>query len=103
MSEIYQQIGEKVKAKRQLLQLTQEDLAIAIDCKRTSIANLEAGRQCMPLDRLYSLCEFLELQILDLIPPSEIPDKNCEITIDGKTHKVTKRVFDAVMRISEMS
>ena len=79
--ELYTEIGNKIKVRRIALGVTQQDLASAIDTKRTSITNLEAGQQCIPLDKLYSLCDFLEINIHDVIPPL-LPRKTDRVTID---------------------
>lgn len=46
----HQAVGARVRMLRELLGLTQEDLAKRIELQRASIANIEAGRQRLLLD-----------------------------------------------------
>lgn len=48
--------------------LSQEHLAESLGLKRTSIVNLEAGRQKAPLETLYQIACELNVEIKDLIP-----------------------------------
>lgn len=69
---IYLHIGRKVRALRQAAGLTQAELAKSIEGElgRTSIVNLEQGRQAIPLDRLVEIG--LVLGVTDwnvLLPP----------------------------------
>ena len=92
MNDLYTTIGHNIKTRRIALGLTQQDLASAIDTKRTSITNLEAGRQCIPLDKLYILCEFLEVGIYDVIPPLVPAAKTEVLTIEGIEVEVSPKV-----------
>jgi transcriptional regulator with XRE-family HTH domain len=47
---IYRQFGSKIAALRTTLGLTQDELAKRVGLKRTSIVNIEAGRQRVLLD-----------------------------------------------------
>lgn len=49
--------------------MTQQELATAIGLTRTSIANLEAGRQRIPLHILYAIAEALGVAPTVLMPP----------------------------------
>ena len=80
-----------------MISVNQQDLASAIDTKRTSITNLEAGRQCIPLDKLYVLCEFLEVGIYDVIPPLMPAAKTDRVTIDVEvTPKVAAMIRSVI-------
>lgn len=46
---VHQQVGLRIRAIREALGLNQEELAKRIGVERTSIANIEAGRQRMLL------------------------------------------------------
>ncbi len=69
---LYQLIGEKIKTYRKSQGLTQADLAAKLGFERTSITNIESGKQHTPLHLLYRICVFLEIDIKDLMP--NIPD-----------------------------
>jgi transcriptional regulator with XRE-family HTH domain len=65
---LYQLIGERIKARRIALGKTQSDLASALGMLRTSITNIESGRQKSPLHVLYNLCAFLDIEPQELLP-----------------------------------
>lgn len=96
MNQIYKQIGDRVKARRVALGMSQQELADSIDVKWTSITNLEAGRQCVPLDKLYGLCECLELSTHSLIPDNNVPAKTETITVDGQIRQLSPKVAAAI-------
>ena len=66
-------IGGKIRDRRNALGLSQETLAARVGLTRTSIANIEAGRQAPPVMRLAMLATVLRVQLADLIPPVELP------------------------------
>lgn len=48
--------------------MTQEELANAIGAARTSVTNLERGRQHFPLHVLLEVADRLEIELCELIP-----------------------------------
>jgi transcriptional regulator with XRE-family HTH domain len=54
---VYRQFGAKVEALRTALGLSQEELAKRVGLQRTSIANLEAGRQRILLHDVQKFAE----------------------------------------------
>lgn len=72
--EIYKIIGERIRTIRESLNLTQEDVADRIGMRRTSITNIEAGRQRLPIDTLYNIAGILGVSAFDLLPENH-PDK----------------------------
>ena len=96
MSDLYKQIGDRLKSRRLALGLTQQELADAIDVKRTSITNTEAGRQCLPLERLYALCEYMEISIHSVIPDNDVPERTESMTIEGKVYQLTPKVAASI-------
>lgn len=65
---LYQHIGRELRRRRLKLGMTQADLAEATDELRTSITNIEAGRQRPPVHVLYRLCSVLGLEPGDTLP-----------------------------------
>ena len=65
---LYRTLGTRLKGKRLETGLTQGQLADAADVLRTSIANIEAGRQKPPLHVLYRICAVLEIEVSTLLP-----------------------------------
>jgi len=61
-------MGKLVRARRKKLDLTQDDLAQRVNLKRTSITNIEKGRQKIQLHTLFDLAAALEVDPVTLIP-----------------------------------
>jgi len=70
----YIDLGETIKNQRLHKGYSQEDLGKYLNLTRTSIVNIEKGRQRPPVHTLYELANFLNLQIGELFP-SEV-EKN---------------------------
>lgn len=66
------QLGEKIKAARQNCGLTQEELGTMLGLTRTSIVNIEKGRQSPPLFKLSLMANFLQVSITDLLPENQV-------------------------------
>lgn len=60
--------GTNVRNKREGLDLKQEELARMIGLGRTSITNIESGRQDIPITRLMILCVALKCNPSELLP-----------------------------------
>ncbi len=67
---LYRHIGRAVRDAREALELTQEELASQVGVARTSITNLEKGKQHFPLHHLLSVAEALHVDLLSFIPSS---------------------------------
>lgn len=65
---LYAAIGERVLGARKHLSLTQEDVAREVGLTRTSITNIEHGRQRIQVHTLYALAEALQVRPEDLLP-----------------------------------
>jgi transcriptional regulator with XRE-family HTH domain len=66
---IQKAFGQRLKAARKASNIGQEDLANALGLSRTSISNLEQGRQRVFLDQVYLMAERLQVPLADLLPP----------------------------------
>jgi len=67
----YSFVGKTVKTFRDKKDITQEALALLSGVKRSTIANIETGRQKIPLHVLVKICHALEIDLSDLIPNIE--------------------------------
>ena len=65
---LYGQIGERLRQKRVALGVTQSQIAEATGMLRTSVTNIEAGRQKAPLHVLYRICGFLGIDVAAVLP-----------------------------------
>lgn len=77
-------IGEKIKYYRNINDLTQNELALSVGLNRSSIANLELGKQNIGIDTLCKMASVLNiepnilmptLQELEMTPIIKKPDK----------------------------
>ncbi|MGO8990132.1 MAG: helix-turn-helix domain-containing protein [bacterium] len=66
----YQQLGENIRNRRKYRKLSQERLADLVGLTRTSMTNIEKGRQRPPLHTLCEIIEHLRADIGDLLPRS---------------------------------
>lgn len=64
--EVVKNIGQHVKKKREIMELTQEKLAELMDISITTISRLENGQQCMSIKNLIKLANILQLDVADL-------------------------------------
>ena len=60
--EFYERLGSAIKARREALSLTQSDLAARLGLSRTSITNIERGRQRLLIDQFCRLAEILRCE-----------------------------------------
>jgi transcriptional regulator with XRE-family HTH domain len=68
----YKQVGEKIRTQRGK-NLSQEALASAIGLTRTSISNIENGRQKMLLHTLADIAAALKVDAASLLPDKQVP------------------------------
>jgi transcriptional regulator with XRE-family HTH domain len=98
LPQVYRRLGELLRAYRNKARLTQEQLAECVGHTRTSIANIEAGRQRIPLDLLFRLANALQVDTRELIPeatsalPPEI-EKKVSRDFDEAERRALKRVI----------
>ena len=69
----YKQVGERIRKERTTRKVSQEALAMAVGLKRTSISNIEKGRQRLLLHTFYEIADTLKSKPIDLLPPTMTP------------------------------
>jgi DNA-binding XRE family transcriptional regulator len=79
---LYKIIGERIAAKRKELGMTQDDLAHSVGLLRTSITNIEAGRQKAPLHLLFRLCTNLGIELVSIMPSNKQVAQNHTLSLD---------------------
>jgi transcriptional regulator with XRE-family HTH domain len=94
VDKFYLDLGEAIKNQRIHKGYSQEDLAKYLTLTRTSIVNIEKGRQRPPIHTLYDLASFLNIPITDLFPTEDekkqtnfIKELNQDLTMAGKKFK----------------
>lgn len=64
----YQMFGSRVRALREKSNVTQEELGRRIDLSRTSIVNIEKGRQRVLLHQIVEIAGALDAKPAELLP-----------------------------------
>jgi len=67
-SEFYKELGERVQRARRKIGLSQEAVAEKVFLNRTSIVNIEKGRQKMLAHTLVAMAQALHVSPVDLLP-----------------------------------
>jgi transcriptional regulator with XRE-family HTH domain len=67
-SELYSRFGQLVRQHRERLGRNQAEIGRASGLSRASIANIETGRQRIPLHHLYALARALRVDVHALLP-----------------------------------
>jgi transcriptional regulator with XRE-family HTH domain len=65
---LYELLGQTIADKRDNKAFTQQQLADKVSLTRTSITNIERGRQHIQLHTLYLLAKALSVEVVDLLP-----------------------------------
>lgn len=69
----YRHVGGQVRRLREGAGLRQEELAARVGLSRASIANVEAGKQAVPLHLFAAITEALGVEMAHLLPPTRSP------------------------------
>jgi transcriptional regulator with XRE-family HTH domain len=64
----YQELGQNIQRARKAARITQAELARAVRLSRTSITNIERGRQPVPVELLDRICRVLGVSLADTVP-----------------------------------
>jgi len=80
--QFYAAVGQRI-ARARTGKITQEALANRAALTRTSIINIEKGRQQVFLHTLIDIAHALDVPVMDLIPPSD----SVEALLKDKTEK----------------
>jgi transcriptional regulator with XRE-family HTH domain len=68
--EICKRFGKLLAGRRTEARMSQEAFAKAVGLSRTSITNIERGRQPISLHTLYFMADILGIEPADLLPPA---------------------------------
>jgi DNA-binding XRE family transcriptional regulator len=82
---LYRHVGAAIRKHREACGMTQAQLATAVGLLRTSVVNLEAGRQRAPLHTLFPICAVLGIEAADLLPSvhAVLSEYQLVLPIDG--------------------
>lgn len=94
--DLYVDIGRNIKAARQISKLSQAELAEKLNLKRTSVTNIENGKQRLPLHLLYEICNLLNMDITKILPNNKNSKKEMTVSIEGKTFNITEDSLEKI-------
>jgi DNA-binding XRE family transcriptional regulator len=80
-SEFYRQLGESIRRCRNGRKLSQDALAKLVGLTRTSLTNIESGRQHPPLHTFCDIVEQLKVEFSDLLPRLLPPTATVDIGV----------------------
>lgn len=90
-NEIVKNIGQHVKKKREIMELTQERLAEIMDISITTISRLENGQQCMSVKNLVKLSRILQIDVADIFSNYKFSDSISMKTEDEQIIEILKQ------------
>jgi|ERR1700722_17809838 len=93
--QLYIELGKRISARRKSCELSQATLAEQVDLTRTSISNIENGRQHLPLHQLYKFAEVLRCSPQELLPEvgALLNEEAPEALLASKTDRSDLRQF----------
>ena len=97
MKNVYAIIGENVLRARKARGMKQEDLATAVGFLRTSVANIEAGKQRVPLHTLEKIAAALDVSPGELLPATWWPQSEA-----AATWRAEQRLADVRVMLQEI-
>lgn len=103
----YKMLGEIIQKKRRDIGLSQDELASSIGLVRTSITNIEAGRQKVHIYTLYRIAAQLDTPVMDLLPNlesssedlSQLLNKQNILTDTGETVGLKQEEKEKVLKM----
>jgi DNA-binding XRE family transcriptional regulator len=99
---LYEMIGVRIKNLRG--QRRQEELATAIGLRRTSVANIERGRQKAPLYVLFKICAFLGVELDAILPKLDevVGSHLVSVEVDQGLKQVTPKTAVALEALEKL-
>jgi DNA-binding XRE family transcriptional regulator len=98
---LYRRIGESVRRRRKEVGMTQSQVAAEVGVLRTSVTNIETGRQKAPLHLLFKICAALGIETSTVIPenaevvrPYAVP-----VEVDGEIRFMPPKAAVALERL----
>jgi transcriptional regulator with XRE-family HTH domain len=97
---LYAELGDRIRRLRraQAPEMNQEKLAKILGLTRTSVTNIESGKQKITVDTLYRLCEEFSVEVSDLLPKLAdvvvVPSK--QVVVGGQSIDVPAKVAGVI-------
>lgn len=67
----YEKLGDRIRSHRILANLKQEPFALLLGLSRSSVVNIEKGRQRPSVHLLFEICNVFKISLLQLLQPFE--------------------------------
>lgn len=68
MKDLAINVGLKIKARRKVMRVSQDKLALLADIDRSYVGRIERGEVNITLEKLFEIAEVLECDAKDLLP-----------------------------------
>jgi transcriptional regulator with XRE-family HTH domain len=88
---LYEIVGRRVREARKAAKLTQEELATRVDLTRTSVTNIEKGRQKLLLHTLFDLAAEMKVPVAQLLPVERDEQPQIEQKLSDGLSQVEKQ------------
>jgi transcriptional regulator with XRE-family HTH domain len=99
---LYNDVGERIRARRDVLSMTQGALGARLvpPLTRAAISNIECGRQNVYLHTVYGIASVLEIDVRDLLPVTN-DIEFVESMVKDQIHQLNLKetVGDDIMRV----
>ena len=89
----FQEMGRRIRAKREFLNMTREDLAEQIDVSSQFISDIEYGHKGLSIRRLYMLCQVLRVSA-DYVLAGEVHETDG----DGEIARYREEILSILVR-----
>ncbi|WP_175532457.1 helix-turn-helix domain-containing protein [Paenibacillus sp. yr247] len=97
---IYEEIGKRIREAREVKKWTQEELGKLVDLTRTSITNIERGKQKIQIDGLYNFADILGVSVFSLLPHESVLLNNIELPgNEERLNEVEPEVIDFAKKV----
>lgn len=98
---LYRLVGDALKRRRKETGMTQIRLAAEVGVTRTSVTNIEAGRQKPPLDLLFRICTVLGVEVTAVIPKNGdvVRSDAVPVEVDGEVRLMPPKAAEALERL----
>lgn len=98
----YIHVGDKLRIQRKNAGMDQETLSRHLNLSRTTVINIEKGRQRLSLEHAWLAAKILNISIEELLPPTQmktVDDWAYEIKKKGGSVKETKGAINFISKV----
>ena len=95
-------IGSRIKQLRRMQtpEMNQARLGKILGLTRTSITNIESGRQKLTVDTLFKLCEAFSVEVSELVPKvSDVAAPPKQIVVGGQSFDVPAKAAGVISNL----